>query len=377
MTSSRGRVKRLALFLNFFRCPKPRRLSYRRFSTHGGKMNNECSKSHHLCPERRHRSRLWGRAAAHRASGASASRAELPWPSPSHATGARRGSSFLRLPNRHRGHAAEQRGPAARRPPPTFLRRVTSAGLRATEHVASVWCGGDRPRRAGAAAAAGTDTAGPGAPSAGRSGVSLAASFAVTPRRSSEDPLPLSRAPTLSPGSRRGLLPSAAPATRLPRRGQWPVVGSRATLETCRCEMRLRPEAAPPGRRSRPARERPAEFPSGPPGSGSQPSQPSHPLAPPAPPPSPRSWPVFPTRRSPPPEPAAPPAPRAPPDSPSGTRHPLLVPPGAQTPGAATDSFEQRTHLSRPQLPRKYKLTMAPATRGGKEKRKRVSAAAQ
>lgn len=156
--------------------------------------------------------------------------------------------------------------PAARRPP-TFLRRVTSAGLRATEHVASVWCGGDRPRRAGAAAAAGTDTAGPGAPSAGRSGVSLAASFAVTPRRSSEDPLPLSRAPTLSPGSRRGLLPSAAPATRLPRRGHRPVVGSRATLETCRCEMRLRPEAARPGRRSRPARERPAEFPSGPPGS--------------------------------------------------------------------------------------------------------------
>lgn len=269
MTGSRGRVKRLALFLNFFRCPKPRRLSYRRFSTHSGKMNNECSKSHHLCPERRHRSRLWGWAAAHRASGASASRAELPWPSPSHAPGARRGSSFLRLPNRHRGHAAEQRGPAARRPPPTFLRRVTSAGLRATEHVASVWCGGDRPRRAGAAAAAGTDTAGPGAPSAGRSGVSLAASFAVTPRRSSEDPLPLSRAPTLSLGSRRGLLPSAAPATRLPRRGQWPVVGSRATLETCRCEMRLRPEAARPGRRSRPARERPAEFPSGPPGSGS------------------------------------------------------------------------------------------------------------
>lgn len=80
-------------------------------------MNNECSKSHHLCPERRHRSRLWGWAAAHRASGASASRAELPWPSPSHATGARRGSSFLRLPNRHRGHATEQRGPAARRPP--------------------------------------------------------------------------------------------------------------------------------------------------------------------------------------------------------------------------------------------------------------------
>lgn len=264
--------------------------------------------------------------------------------------------------------------PAARRPP-TFLRRVTSAGLRATEHVASVWCGGDRPRRAGAAAAAGTDTAGPGAPSAGRSGVSLAASFAVTPRRSSEDPLPLSRAPTLSLGSRRGLLPSAAPATRLPRRGHRPVVGSRATLETCRCEMRLRPEAAPPGRRSRPARERPAEFPSGPP--GLQPSQPSHPLAPPAPPPSPRSWPVFPTPRSPPPEPAAPPAPRAPPDSPSGTRHPLLVPPGAQTPGAATDSFEQRTHLSRPQLPRKYKITMAPATRGGKEKRKRVSSAAQ
>lgn len=251
--------------------------------------------------------------------------------SPCHATGARRGSSFLRLPNRHRGHAAEQRGPAARRPPPTFLRRVTSAGLSATEHVASVWCGGDRPRRAGAAAAAGTDTAGPGAPSAGRSGVSLAASFAVTPRRSSENPLPLSRAPTLSPGSRRGLLPSAAPATRLPRRGQWPVVGSRATLETCRCEMRLRPEAARPGRRSRPARERPAEFPSGPPGSQPSQPQPSHPLAPPAPPPSPRSWPVFPTRRSPPPEPAAPPAPRAPPDSPSGTHHPLLVPPGAQT----------------------------------------------